>query len=284
MILTNNLNLPSALVEAVSNERHNKDGEYSATTLLKGVCETLLIKRHWDEIKTDASENIWQIFGTAVHSIFEKQKDNSFKEEFFSVDVMKSKVTGRIDCYDMENETIIDWKTASVWKIQFNDFADWRRQGLVYAWLLKKNGLNVKQCRFIALLKDHSKSKARFDTSYPQSPVYVYEFPVTEKDLKEIDDFILMKITMLERCEKLQDEDLPPCTEEERWASGAKWAVIKKGRKTALKLCDTKEEAEQYRENKGGDFVEYREAESRKCADYCLCSEFCPYWKRNEKR
>ena len=105
MIITNNLNLPSALVEAVSTDRHNKNGQYSATTLLKGTCETILMKRHWNEIKTDASENIWQIFGTAVHSIFEKQKDNSFKEEFFAVDVSNSKVTGRVDSYDMENES-----------------------------------------------------------------------------------------------------------------------------------------------------------------------------------
>ena len=233
MFITNNLNLPSALVEAVSNDRHNKDGQYSATTLLKGTCETILMKRHWDEIKTDASENIWQIFGTAVHSIFEKQKDNSFKEEFFSVDVSNSKVTGRVDSYDMENETIVDWKTASVWKVQFKDFSDWKKQGLIYAWLLKKNGLNVKKCRFIALLKDHSKSKARFDASYPQSPVFVFEFDVTEKDLEEIEKFIFNKVADFEKAEKIPDEELPACSKEARWATEDKWKAKKEGRKTA---------------------------------------------------
>lgn len=286
MIITNNLNLPSALVEAVSTDRHNKNGQYSATTLIKGTCETILMKRHWNEIKTDASENIWQIFGTAVHSIFEKQKDNSFKEEFFAVDVSNSKVTGRVDSYDMENETIVDWKTASVWKVQFKDFSDWEKQGLIYAWLLKKNGLNVKKCRFIALLKDHSKSKARFDASYPQSPVFVFEFDVTEKDLQLIGEFIEAKIKALEIAETLQDENLEPCSSEERWATESKYAIMKKGRKTALKLCDTKEEAEQYKKDRGGDFIEFRQGESRKCLDgYCICSEFCPYRKKmDEKR
>lgn len=285
MIITNNLNLPSALVEAVSNDRHNKDGQYSATTLLKGTCETILTKRHWNEIKTDASENIWQIFGTAVHSIFEKQKDNSFKEEFFSVDIRNSKVTGRIDCYDMENETIVDWKTASVWKVQFKDFFDWEKQGLIYAWLLEKNGLNVKKCKFIALLKDHSKSKARFDASYPQSPVYIFEFDVTEKDLQLIGDFIEAKIKALEIAETLQDESLEPCSDEERWATEGKWKAKKEGRKTALKVCDTEEEAKAVIKDIIGGYVEYVAGSSKKCIDYCICSEFCPYRKKmDEKR
>ena len=279
MIITNNLNLPSALVEAVSNDRHNKNGQYSATTLLKGTCETILMKRHWDEIKTDASENIWQIFGTAVHSIFEKQKDNSFKEEFFSVDVSNSKVTGRVDSYDMENETIVDWKTASVWKVQFKDFSDWKKQGLIYAWLLKKNGLNVKKCRFIALLKDHSKSKARFDASYPQSPVFVFEFDVTEKDLQLIGEFIEAKIKALEIAETLQDENLEPCSSEERWATEGKWKAKKEGRKTALKVCDTEEEAKECIKDITGGYVEYVEGCSRKCEDYCVCKDYCPFYK-----
>ena len=68
MKVTNIYNLPQALVDAVTTEKHNKDGEYSATTLLKGECETILTKRHWNEILVDASESIWQIFGTPVFS------------------------------------------------------------------------------------------------------------------------------------------------------------------------------------------------------------------------
>lgn len=280
MIVNNSMELPQAFINALNLEKHNEKGCYSATTLLKGACETILADRHFDEIEIDVADCVWQIWGTAVHLIFEKQKDNSFKEEFFSVDVSNSKVTGRVDSYDMENETIVDWKTASVWKVQFKDFSDWEKQGLIYAWLLKKNGLNVKKCRFIALLKDHSKSKARFDASYPQSPVFVFEFNVTEKDLQLIGEFIEAKIKALEIAETLQDENLEPCSSEERWTTESKYAVMKKGRKTALKLCDTKEEAEQYKKDKGGDFIEFRQGESRKCLDgYCSCRNFCPFYK-----
>lgn len=280
MNVTNDFDLPEAFVGAVTRDYHSKEGEYSATTLLKGTCEIVLTKRHWEEITVDASDSVWQIFGTATHKIFERQKDNSFKEEFFSVPVSKSKVTGRVDNYDMERGILTDWKTSSVWKVQFKDFSDWRKQGLIYAWLMRESGLEVKVCRFVALLKDHSKSKARFDSSYPQKPLYVYEFPVTDKDLEEIEGFIFGKVKELEEAEKIPDGKLTPCGETERWASPEKWAVMKKGRKSALRVCDSESEAEEYKASKGGDYIEHRKGESRKCLDYCNVCQWCGFWKK----
>ena len=279
MKITNKMGLPEALVQAVSTQKHNKDGQYSATTLLKGACETVLTKRHWDEIEVDASESIWTVFGTATHSIFEKQKDNTFKEEQFSVPVGNSIVTGRVDSYDLETETIVDWKTASIWKVQFNDFSDWYKQGMVYAWLMKKSGLNVKRCKFIALLKDHSKSKARQSAEYPQSPVHIYQFDVTEKALQDIEAFITNKVQELELAEKVADESLIPCTAEERWATADKWAVMKKGLKKALKLFDTEEDAKNYLKS-SDEYVEFRQGESKKCEDYCNVCQWCPFCKK----
>lgn len=277
MNVTNRMNLPEALVKAVSTERHNKGGEYSATTLLKDATEVILNNRHFEEIEVDASDSIWQIFGTAVHAIFENQSDNTFKEEQFKVKVSNSVVTGRVDSYDMENELLCDWKTASVWKVQFKDFSDWYKQGMIYAWLMKQSGLTVKRCRFIALLKDHSKSKARFDNEYPQSPVYVYQFDVTEKALAEIETYIFDKVKSFEEAEKIADSELPPCSKESRWASDDKFAAMKKGRKTALKLCDTEEEAKSY---PSCEYVEFRKGESRKCSDYCTACKWCPFYNK----
>lgn len=283
MKVSNNFGLPQALVSAVSISRHNKEGCYSATTLLKGTAETMLTKRHWDEIEVDASDSIWAVWGTAVHSIFEKQEDETFKEESFEIPVSNSKVTGRVDSYDLKNEIIVDWKTASTWKVIYKDFSDWEKQGLIYSWLMKKSGLNVKKCRFIALLKDHSKSKAKIDSSYPQSPVYIYEFDVTEEKLAEIETFINVKVRQFEVAETLADEKLTPCTPEERWATTDKWAIMKKGRKTAIKLCDSEEEAKSLMTEKGGDSIEFRQGESKKCSDYCNCKEFCPFYKSLKK-
>ena len=279
MKVTNELGLPKAFINALNLERHNAEGEYSATTLLKSAREVMLINRHFDEIEIDVSDCVWQIWGSAVHLIFERAGIEGFTEEKFSVPVSNSKVTGRVDLYDLENETVYDWKTASTWKVQFNDFSDWDKQGLIYAWLMKQNGLKVKEIKFVALLKDHSKSKARKDFEYPQKPVVVHTVKATAEALEEIEKYIVSKIKSFEEAEKIADADLPLCTKEERWATEGKWKAKKEGRKTALKVCDTEEEAKECIKDVAGGYVEYVEGCSRKCEDYCGCKAYCPFYK-----
>lgn len=284
MKVTNKLNLPAAFVNAVSTNRHNAAGCFSATTLNKGAKEIILSDRHFDEITVDAADSVWAVWGTAVHALLESQPDNNFHEEYFKVPVSNSFVTGQVDSYDMENGVINDWKTASVWKVQFNDFKDWRAQGLTYAWLLQQSGLEVKKCRFVALLKDHSKTKAKNDSSYPQSPVFIYEFDVTAADMEETAARILTKVQEIESAYKLDDDDIEPCSEEERWADGEKWAVMKNGRKTALKVLDNQLDADAMAGEMGNAYyVEHRPAISRKCGDYCKCKEFCNFYKAMKK-
>ena len=282
MKVTNNLNLPQEFVKAVNVNRHNKAGTYSATTLNKGVREIILTERHFDDIEIDVSENVWALFGTAVHSILENQDGSNFKEEYFEFDVSNSKVTGRVDSYDLENACVYDWKTASTWKVIYKDFSDWDNQAAVYAWLLRKNNLPCNKVTFVAFLKDHSKTKAKTDASYPQSPVFIHEVKITDTLLSETEKRITDKVKSLEALADCKDEELPICTEEERWATATTWASMKTGRKTAIKVCDSKEEAESLMTVKGGDHIEERPGENKKCADYCPCREFCSFWK-NQK-
>ena len=284
MKVTNKLNMPAAFVNAVSTARHNAAGCFSATTLNKGAKEIILTDRHFDAITVDAADSVWAVWGTAVHALLESQPDNNFHEESFKVPVSNSFVTGQVDSYDMENGVINDWKTASVWKVQFNDFKDWRAQGLTYAWLLQQSGLEVKKCRFVALLKDHSKTKAKTDSSYPQSPVFIYEFDVTAADLEETAARILAKVQEIESAYKLDDDAIEPCSAEERWADGEKWAVMKNGRKTAVKVFDNQLDADAMAGEMGNAYyVEHRPAISRKCGDYCKCKEFCNFYKAMNK-
>ena len=284
MKVTNKLNLPAAFVNAVSVERHNKAGCYSATTLNKGTKEIILQERHWDEFTVDAADSVWAVWGTAVHALMESQPDNNFHEEKFKVPVCNSFVTGQVDSYDMEHATIFDWKTASVWKVQFADFGDWYKQGMTYAWLLKQSGLDVRHCVFVALLKDHSKSKAAKDANYPQSPVFKYEFDVTDEELQQTEARIIAKVAEIENAYKLGDDDIEPCSAEERWADNEKWAVMKNGRKTAIKLFDNSADADAMAGKMGNSYyVEHRPAISRKCGEYCACKEFCNFYKSMKK-
>lgn len=283
MRVTNCLGLPQAFVDAVSVERHNKPGCYSATTLNKGTKEILLMERHWDEFVVDAADQVWATFGTAVHNIMESKKDDNFHEEMFDLKFSKSRITGIVDSYDMQNGIINDWKTASVYKVMKGDFSDWYKQGMTYAWLLTKSGFDVRRCRFIAMLKDHSKSKAKTESGYPQSPTFVYEFDVVPEELEQTGKRIEAKILEIEAAEKLSDDDIPPCLPEERWADDDKWAVMKEGRKTAVRVLDTEENAELLLKTLGAKhYIEHRPAVSRKCADYCLCKDFCNFYNKEK--
>ena len=283
MKVSNRLHLPEAFVKAVSVERHNKAGCFSATTLNKGAKEIILTDRHFDEITVDAADSVWAVWGTAVHALLESQPDNNFHEEFFKVPVSNSFVTGQVDSYDMERGIINDWKTASVYKVMKADFSDWYKQGMTYAWLLKQNGLEVRRCRFIALLKDHSMTKAETDSSYPQAPVFTYEFEVTPEELEQAGARITAKVKDIEAAELMSDDDIEPCTAEERWADGDKWAVMKNGRKTAIRVFDTKIDAENCAGELGNShYVEHRPAVSRKCGKYCLCKDFCSFYRGNK--
>lgn len=284
MKVTNRLHMPEAFVKAVSTTRHNEAGCFSATTLNKGAKEIILTDRHFDEITVDAADSVWAVWGTAVHALLESQPDNNFHEEKFKVPVCNSFVTGQVDSYDMEHATIFDWKTASVWKVQFADFSDWYKQGMTYAWLLKQSGLEVRHCVFIALLKDHSKTKAKTDASYPQSPVFKYEFDVTDEELAQTEERIIAKVREIEEAYKQGDDDIGPCSAEERWADDEKWAVMKNGRKTAIKLFDNSADADAMAGEMGNAYyVEHRPAISRKCGDYCNCKEFCNFYKAMNK-
>jgi len=279
MKISNRLHLPEGIVKAVSTDKHNEPGCISATTLIKGVKEVLLTERHWNELTDDVADRIWAIWGTAVHSLLEHEGENEFSEVNMSHEVNGITVTGRIDNYDIAKGVICDYKTASVYKIKVGNFDEWRLQGLIYAWLLRNNGLKAERCKFIALLKDHSKTDADRDRRYPQNPVYVYEFPVTLTDIIKIDRYIRVKVEEYTRCQELPDDEIVACSADERWEKSPKYAVMKTGRKSAVRLLDSQSDADRMAAELGkAHYVDYRQGESTKCRHYCLCSQFCNFY------
>lgn len=284
MRITNKYNLPEALVRATSTERHNKTGCVSATMLLKGVKEIVLTDRHWDELEDDASRRVWLILGTAVHSIMESYGEGSFVEQRLEYDTgLGMTVTGQVDYYDDATETLVDWKTCSATKVIMQDFGDWRMQGLIYAWLLAKNGYGVSKLQFVGMMKDWSQSKAMYDRSYPQYPVHMYEYDVTEADIETIGEFVMDKVGRIMEASELADEEIAPCSASERWQSPTVYAVMKRGGARSKKNCLTEAEANARVAELGTDhYVEVRHGVSKKCQGYCICREHCDFYKMME--
>lgn len=283
MIITNTLNLPTPLVSMASRDYEYQSNEYRVTSLLKGVRETILERRHHKEIEKDVSDMIWMLFGTAVHNVLEHHDEASeeIKEERIKIDFEEYILSGQFDLYNDKTKTVTDYKTASVWKIIFGDFEDWRRQTLIYCYMLRRIGFDAKNAQIVALLKDHSKRDAKIKADYPPLPVTVIRFHFKDEDFEECEEWLRARFAEIREAEKLSDDELPLCTPDQRFNSGDKFAVMKKGRKTALRVLDSEEEALTYKEEKGGDYIELRKGEDKKCIDYCSACKFCSYYKQN---
>jgi len=75
-------------------------------------------------------------------------------------------------------------------------------------------------------------------------PVQVISFKFKENDFVEIEGWLKQRFAEISEAEKLPDNKLPICTPDDRFNSGDKFAVMKKGRKTAMRVLDSEEEAE----------------------------------------
>ena len=280
MKITNKLNLPQPFVSAVGRDYKIKKDALSATTLLKGTKQIVLERRHANSIEQDVADMIWLIFGTAVHNILEsaQETENQIKEERLYRTVNGIEIGGKFDLYDDKQKKVIDYKTCSVWKIIYQDFDDWKQQLLIYAWLLKDCGFDVTSGQVVAVMKDHSKTKAKNDAQYPEFPVKLINFEFTESDFTQIEEFIKMKVQQYKKALELQDDAIAICTENERWYSGDKYAIMKGSNKRATKLHDTLAEAETHLTELGAGYsIVKRDGESKRCLEYCSVKEFCHY-------
>ncbi len=287
MKITNKKNLPETFVTLATEGRHeHTPGRYSATTLLNPVKQTILFRRYDDKIEEDVADMIWLIWGTAVHNIMEAHDKTGLAEIKMEHPLGNGIViSGKCDLYDAENSSVVDYKTGTVWKVLYQDFDDWRLQGLIYAWLLRASGRYVDKMRFIVLLKDWSAREARLradkDEFYPDAPVWTWEYSIQTHDIQEIDEYIKAKAAQLKNAESLPDECLPLCTPEERWNTGDKWAVKKGNNKRALRVFDESEKAHEFIEDRTDCHdlkIEHRPGEDRRCDDYCLVNRFCSYY------
>lgn len=275
MKITNKYNLPEAFVKACEAEE-NVEG-LRVTQLLNGPRAIVLTQRHWDEIERDASEMVWMILGTSVHKLMEMSEESAdeFREQRLSMQLSNSIITGKSDLF--KNGKITDYKTTSVYNIIYGKDDEWKKQLLLYAMLWEDAGFIVHSGEIVAIMRDHIKTKGEFDKGYPDLPIQVIHYDFTEDDIKEIKAWASKKIKIIESLAKIPDFLLPLCSAEERWKQDDKYAVMKKGSSRAKKVCDTRNEAEQYMREKGGDYIEVRKGEDRKCMHYCVCREFCSY-------
>ena len=285
MRITNNLNLPDMLVRAVENDYKYQDKRYSITSLLDADRVLMLKRRYNDQIEQDVSECIFMLFGTVTHYMLEtgiELKENEYVEEHLEHTFENGyTLSGIIDhVYDY----IDDYKTTSTWTVIYGSNNEhWKLQLQMGAYLhYKEHGNWINKGRIIAILKDWNRNDAKYKDDYPKLPVAVIEFDLGTPE--EIEKWILKRFVSIEKLEKMHVEELPLCTDEERFNRGTKYAVKKKTNKTALKVHDTLDGAREHLINLEAKYpgvyeIEERPGEDTKCLNYCSCNKMCPYYK-----
>lgn len=284
-MITNHLNLPEPFVNAATSRHKYKPNRYSVTEVLGGTCEAILKRRHNGEQDEDVADRVWAIFGTAVHKVLQEAESTAsqLQENWLSVPIEGTdyELSGIFDLYDGEEKKVTDWKTCSTWKVSFGDYDDWRMQTLIYCWMLRKLGLEADRGEIVAIMRDHSMRKAKFEKDYPKHPVVRIGWEFSEEDFAEADARIAEWFADVALQEKLEDAELMPCSPDRRWHKPDKWAVMRDGRKKAVRVFDDEEAAvdclNELKEADAGHYIEFRRGEDTKCESYCPVSQFCPH-------
>jgi hypothetical protein len=283
MTITNNYNLPKVFEDAVNVYQHNYQADklesLSVTDIIKPALMRRLEKEFHNQISEDITDRIWALTGQALHEVLSKHKvKNSLSEERLSYEIQGIKISGKFDMY-LEDKTLQDYKFTNAWKLIYKDFEDWTIQLNIYKWLLEKHGFEVKKLEVIAILRDWQKSKSLYDANYPDCQIKIIEIHF----LDMIENYINDRVRLHIEAETMLIENIPICTNKERWHKEDVFAVMKKNRKTAVKLFDNKEDAKKMVLTDKEYYLEIRQGEDVRCENYCRVKSFCPYKKNNDK-
>ena len=279
MNYTNAANLPQPLVSAIAFSDYDKIGDISVTGLIQPPRIRQLTKRHNSEITEDASECIFRLLGSLGHKVLERSDtDNHLSEERLVMHINGWTVSGKADLLGPDM-TLDDYKFTSVWAIK-DAKAEWEQQLNLYALLYRVNGFEVKAARIIAILRDWSKMKASREPDYPQVGVVVREVPLWSAESQA--SFLANRVLHHQLAEKDLDDDLPLCSDDERWHKPDTWAVKKKGGKRALRVWNNETDAiamceTSLLEGKGQLEIEHRPGVDTRCLHYCAVREFCSH-------
>ena len=125
----------------------------------------------------------------------------------------------------------------------------------------------------INLIKDWSRHEAERREGYPPTDIYIQDIPIWSD--QKIESFVKERIRLHEEA---ANGNAILCTDDERWLRDEKFAVNKEGRKRAVRVFDSQQEAETFitaLADADKHSVEHRKGSNTRCEQFCDVSEFC---------
>ena len=288
MKLTNKFNLPDTFINVIQRPTYSRgSSEISVTEILSPPQLVLLRRRHADEIEVDAADQVWALFGSAVHNILEHGKDDHHVvEERLHTTFDGWRISGQIDLQEYQPDgsvVISDYKVTSAWVVQ-QEKTEWIDQLNMYAWLIERvKSLPVTGLKIVGIIRDWSRREAAIKDSYPQAPIVVLDIPLWSAEDREA--FVQNRLRLHNEANfAAVSGSMPECTPEEMWEKPTTYAVMKEGGKRAKKVFLLQQEAEAFlADQKGMHFIETREGGRTRCESFCQAAPFCEQFKNYRK-
>lgn len=285
MRYTNKYNLPQTFLNVLARDTYTRGAaRISVTGLIDSPQQRILRERHDQEIEADVSEMIWAIMGKAIHKVLEDGADTEhIPEERLFARVLGMLISGQIDVQIYERKEkdsasvgLTDWKSTSAWAVM-SDKVEWERQLNIYAFLLEVNrDYIVKDLKIGAIIRDWDRKEAARRPEYPQAPLWMV--PIKLWSFEDREKYVRERVRLHQDAMLAAElgEDMPPCTDEERWMREPKFIAIKPGNQRATKVFGNKEDAAAFVKLKGGGLVvEERPARPTRCLEFCQAAPWC---------
>jgi hypothetical protein len=284
MNLTNKHNLPQTFVNVIQRPTYSKgSSEISVTEILSPPQIVQLRRQYSDQIEVDAADQVWSLFGSAVHNILQHGKDdNHVVEERLFTQFNNWSISGQIDLQEYQSDgsvVISDYKVTSAWAVQ-QEKTEWIDQLNIYAWLVERvKSVPVTGLKIVGIVRDWSRREAANKETYPQAPVVVIDIPLWEGLARE--NYIRDRLNMHNEANfSAVSGEMPACTPEEMWEKPTTYAVMKPGGVRAKRVFNTPEEASHYIITKLPDHkIEVREGGRTRCESFCQVAPFCEQYK-----
>jgi hypothetical protein len=291
MKVTNHTGIPDVFENYSRREAYDAGFcDFTPSSLAEPAMITHLTALHAEHITVDIADSIMAIMGTAMHSILEKGANaEDLVEHRMFHDYGEYIISGCADRIVPGNKQdpymgtwkIQDYKSTSASTIVHNPDGkpEWVAQQSIYAWLARRNEVDVDEAEVVAMIRDFTKSQAVYQKSkgYPQAAVVV--IPLELWSDEQTEQYMRTRIAALTAVEPA------PCTKEERWQGDTKYAVKKyvsggSLAKRASRVLDSSYDAEEYMLDQGihGE-VEVRPGTPNRCKDWCPVSGWCKQYQ-----
>jgi hypothetical protein len=270
--LTNLHGLPDALVRAVERDPYDNGGaDISVTKLIDAPQRRVLLAQHGDQIESDVTDMLWALMGQAVHTLLERAAiPGALVEHRFFAECEGWKISGQADWLHPQAKTLVDYKVTNVYKA--NGDKQWEKQLNVLRWLALQNNVEVERAYICAIFRDWTAASARRGGDYPVAKAKM--IPVRLWPISEARDYVT---TQVRAHQQAQIGERVLCTDEERWATPAKWALMQVGRKRALKLFD-QDPGKSLGRLPEDQYIERRAGMFGRCQHYCEVAPWCTQW------